>query len=91
MQSGGTVSWEECVRQRELYAGYLAGAEEILRWEKNPRCISLSGNENLICALRGYNGGTPSIDGKWVDYVNSVTGVRARIHYYVLRLADPTT
>jgi len=83
LQAGGNVSWETCQALRDDVAlGYETGAKELVVWMNDPHCRSLAGDEQLICALRGYGGGYPAIAAGTSKYPANVLWAAHRIRQF---------
>lgn len=81
MQSGGYVPWRDCQRMRtDLMYGYTTGARELTIWLHDRRCARLDADDQLLCALAGYNGGNAAVvTYKTSRYAHWVLRQRARI------------
>jgi hypothetical protein len=79
MQVGGAITWDECVALRDIERNYVVGAQHIIEWSESKPCRKLRGEERLVCALRGYNGGWKSIERKAMVYPRMVLSARDTI------------
>ena len=72
LQTGGSISWDECMSMRDLETGYLAGAKHLVEWRNAAPCRKLHEDDRMVCALRGYNGGWAAIKNSAKGYANAV-------------------
>lgn len=93
MQVGGKISWDRCrLLMRDLALNYVLGAQHLQEWMDSRPCKDLPaqpGYGHLVCALRGYNGGYPSIAAGRSRYPFQVIRAHHRILRHLRR--NPTT
>lgn len=89
MQAGGYVPWSECQHMRDDFAyGYHVGAHELSLWLNDRRCKQHSADDQLLCALAGYNGGNQALASfKTSKYAHWVLLQRNRIIRFAERAA----
>jgi len=90
MQTGGYVPWNVCQKMRtDIAYAYAVGAAHLQEWFDDKRCVRLSEDDRLRCALAGYNGGNAALTNyKTSKYARWVLTIRTRILRNAARAAS---